>query len=144
VVSAQEIAVNSPVVQEAIGGDVKVVGTEIGGGKAIVICTDTDGNSYVVAEIDLDNKVVTEVSYPAVGEPYLPDPEMESELLQTITDKLTYNKGENVIIEMVNISGETIFGGGVYFSVYNLDGHLLAGNGLFLAFEWIPGDGSCH
>ena len=140
-VSAQEIATNSPVVQDAIGEEVKVVGTEIGDGKAIVIRTDTDGNSYVVAEIDLDNKVVTEVSYPAVGEPYLPDPQMESEILKTVTDKLFYDKGEEVIIEITNISAKTISGGGVYFSAYNLEGHLLAGNGLFLAFEWAAGDG---
>ena len=56
VVSAQDIAVNSPEVQDALGGEVKVVGTEIGDGKALVICTDTEGNSYVVAEIDLADK----------------------------------------------------------------------------------------
>jgi hypothetical protein len=141
VVSAQDIAVNSPEVQDALGGDVKVIGTEIGVGKALVVCADTDGNSYVVAEIDLKNKDVINVSYPAVGEPYLPNPQMESEVLQTITNKLSYAPGEEVAIEMVNISAETISGGGVYFSVYNLDGNLLAGNGLFLAFEWVPGEG---
>jgi len=140
-VSAQEIAANSLVVQDALGGQVKVVGAEIGDGKALVICTDTEGNSYVVAEIDLDNKTVTEVSYPAVGEPYLPNPQMESEILKTVTNQLSYAKGEEVIIEITNISAETISGGGVYFSVYDLDGNLLAGNGLFLAFEWAAGDG---
>jgi len=140
-VSAQDIAVNSPEVQDALGGDVKVVATEIGDGKALVICTDTEGNSYVVAEIDLVDEDVTKISYPAVGEPYLPDPEMESEVLQTITNKLSYSPGEEVTIEIVNISAETISGGGVYFSVYDLSGNLLAGNGLFLAFEWAPGEG---
>lgn len=137
----QDIAVNSPEVQDALGGEVKVVGTEIGDGKALVICTDTEGNSYVVAEIDLADKDVTKVSYPAVGEPYLPNPQMESEVLQTITNKLSYSVGEEITIEMVNIGAETISGGGVYFSVYDLYGNLLAGNGLFLAFEWAPGEG---
>jgi len=140
-VSAQDIAADSPEVQEALGGEVRVVATEIGDGKAVVICTDTEGNSYVVVEIDLLDEDVTKISYPAVGEPYLPDPEMESEVLQTITNKLSYSPGEEVTIEIVNISAETISGGGVYFSVYDLSGNLLAGNGLFLAFEWAPGEG---
>ena len=140
-VSAQDIAADSPEVQEALGGEVKVVATEIGDGKAVVICTDTEGNSYVVVEIDLADEDITRISYPAVGEPYLPDPEMESEVLQTITNKLSYSPGEEVTIEIVNISAETISGGGVYFSVYDLSGNLLAGNGLFLAFEWAPGEG---
>jgi len=140
-VSAQDIAVNSPEVQDALGGEVKVVATEIGGGKALVICTDTEGNSYVVAEIDLADKDVTKISYPAVGEPYLPNPQMESEVLQTITNKLSYSPGEEITIEIINIGAETISGGGVYFSVYDLYGNLLAGNGLFLAFEWAPGEG---
>lgn len=140
-VSAQDIAVNSPEVQDALGGEVKVVGTEIRDGKALVICTNTEGNSYVVAEIDLVDKDVTKISYPAVGEPYLPNPQMESEVLQTITNKLSYSPGEEITIEMVNIGVETISGGGVYFSVYDLYGNLLAGNGLFLAFEWAPGEG---
>jgi len=140
-VSAQDIAADSPEVQEAVGGEVKVLATEIADGKAVVICTDTEGNSYVVVEIDLADKNVTRISYPAVGEPYLPDPEMESEVLQTKTDKLSYSPGEEVTIEIVNISDETISGGGVYFSVYDLSGNLLAGNGLFLAFEWASGEG---
>jgi len=140
-VSAQDIAVNSPEVQDALGGDVKVVATEIGDGRALVICTDTEGNSYVVAEIDLLDEDVTKISYPAVGEPYLPNPQMESDILQTTTNKLFYSPGEEITIEMVNISAETISGGGVYFSVYDLYGNLLAGNGLFLAFEWAPGEG---
>ena len=140
-VSAQDIAADSPEVQAAVGGEVKVLATEIADGKAVVICTDTEGNSYVVVEIDLANENVTRISYPAVGEPYLPDPEMESEVLQTKTDKLSYSPGEEVTIEIVNISDETISGGGVYFSVYDLSGSLLAGNGLFLAFEWAPGEG---
>jgi hypothetical protein len=140
-VSAQDIAVNSPEVQDALGGGVKVVATEIGDGKALVICTDTEGNSYVVAEIDLLDENVTKISYPAVGEPYLPNPEMESEVLKTTTNKLFYSPGEEITIEIVNISAETISGGGVYFSVYDLCGNLLAGNGLFLAFEWAPGEG---
>jgi hypothetical protein len=140
-ISAQDIAVDSPEVQEAVGGEVRVLATEISDGKAVVICTDTEGNSYVVVEIDLADKDVTRISYPAVGEPYLPDPEMESDVLQTVTDKLSYSPGEEVTIEIVNISDETISGGGVYFSVYDLSGNLLAGNGLFLAFEWVPGEG---
>jgi hypothetical protein len=140
-VSAQDIAADSPEVQEALGGEVRVVATEIGDGKAVVICTDTEGNSYVVVEIDLADEDVSRISYPAVGEPYLPDPEMESDVLQTITNKLFYSPGEEITIEMVNISDETISGGGVYFSVYDLTGNLLAGNGLFLAFEWAPGEG---
>jgi len=140
-VSAQDIASDSPEVQEALGGEVRVLATEIGDGKAVVICTDTQGNSYVVVEIDLADANVTRISYPAVGEPYLPDPEMDSEILQTITDKLSYSPGEDVTIEIVNISDETVSGGGVYFSVYDLSGNLLAGNGLFLAFEWAPGEG---
>ena len=140
-VSAQDIAVNSPEVQDALGGEVKVIGVEIGDGKALVICTDTEGNSYVVAEIDLADKDVTKISYPAVGEPYLPNPQMESEVLQTITNKLSYSPGEEITIEMVNIGAETISGGGVYFSVYDLCGNLLAGDGVFLAFVWAPGEG---
>ena len=140
-VSVQDIAVNSPEVQDALGGEVKVVATEIGDGKALVICTDTEGNSYVVAEIDLADKDVTRISSPAVGEPYLPNPQMESDVLQTTTNKLFYSQGEEITIEMVNIGAETISGGGVYFSVYDLYGNLLAGNGLFLAFEWAPGEG---
>jgi hypothetical protein len=91
-----------------------------------VICTDTEGNSYVVAEIDLVDKDVTKVSYPVVGEPYLPNPQTESEVLQTMTNKLSYSPGEEI---------------GVYFSVYDLCGNLLAGDGVFLAFEWAPGEG---
>ena len=140
-VSAQDIAADSPEVQEAVGGEVRVLATEIADGKAVVICTDTEGNSYVVVEIDLAAENVARISYPAVGEPYLPDPEMESEVLQTITDRLSYSPGEDVTIEIVNVSAETISGGGVYFSVYDLSGNLLAGNGLFLAFEWAPGEG---
>jgi hypothetical protein len=140
-VSAQDIAADSPDVQEAVGGEVRVLATEIADGKAVVICTDTEGNSYVVVEIDLADKDVTRISYPAVGEPYLPDPEMESEVLQTVTDRLSYSSGEEITIEIVNISAETVSGGGVYFSVYDLSGNLLAGNGLFLAFEWAPGEG---
>jgi len=140
-ISAQDLAADSPEVQEAVGGEVKVLATEIADGKAVVICTDTEGNSYVVVEIDLADKNVTRISYPAIGEPYLPDPEMESEVLQTVTNKLSYSPGEEVTIEIVNISDETISGGGVYFSVYDLSGNLLAGNGLFLAFEWAPGEG---
>ena len=140
-VSAQDIAVNSPEVQEALGGEVEVIGMEIGDEKALVICTDIEGNSYIVAEIDLKDKDVTRVSYPAVGEPYLPDPQMESEVIQTTTKKLFYAPGEEIIIEITNISIETISGGGVYYSVYNLDGHLLAGDGIFLAFVWVAGEG---
>ena len=140
-VSAEEIAVNSPQVQAALGEEVEVVGTEIRDGKALVICTDTEGNTYVVAEIDIENKDVARVSHPAVGEPYLPDPQMESETLQTVTDKLSYTAGEAIVIEMTNVSAETISGGGVYYAVYNLDGNLLAGDGLFLAFEWASGEG---
>jgi hypothetical protein len=140
-VSAQDLAADSPEVQEALGGDVRVIATEIGDGKAVVICTDTEGSSYVVVEIDLVDENVTRISYPAVGEPYLPDPQVESEMLQTMTDKLSYSPGEEVTIEIVNISDETISGGGVYFSVYDLSGNLVAGNGLFLAFEWAPGEG---
>jgi hypothetical protein len=140
-VSAQDLAADSPEVQEAVGGEVRIVATEIGVGKAVVICTDTEGSSYVVAEIDLVDQKVIRISYPAIGEPYLADPEMESEVLQTITDKLSYSPGEEVTIEIVNISDETISGGGVYFSVYDLSGNLLAGNGLFLAFEWASGEG---
>ncbi len=140
-VSAQDIAVNSPEVQDALGGEVKAVWTETGDVKALVICTDTEGNSYVVAEIDLVDKDVTKVSYPVVGEPYLPNPQMESEVLQTMTNKLSYSPGEEIMIEMVNIGAETISGGGVYFSVYDLCGNLLAGDGVFLAFEWAPGEG---
>jgi hypothetical protein len=141
VVSAQDIAVNSSEVQDALGGEVKVIGAEIGEENALVICADTEGNSYVVAEIDLKDKDVTKVTYPAIGEPYLPDHQMESEVLKTITNKLSYDLGEEITIEMTNISTETISGGGVYFSVYDLDGRLLAGNGIFLAFEWAPGEG---
>jgi len=140
-ISAQDIAADSPEVQEALGGEVRVLATEVGDGKAVVICTDTEGNSYVVVEIDLAAENVTRISYPAVGEPYLPDPEMESELLETVTDRLSYSPGKEVTIDIVNISAETISGGGVYFSIYDLGGNLLAGNGLFLAFEWAPGEG---
>jgi len=66
---------------------------------------------------------------------------MEGQILQTTTDKSSYVSGEDVAIEIANISTETITGGGVYYSVYDLEGNLVAGNGLFLAFEWEPGEG---
>jgi len=139
---AAELASNSPEVQDALGGEgVKVLGVEVRDDIALVICTDTTGNNYVVVEVDMKDKDVTNVTYPAVGEPYLPNPQMESEVLQTITNKLSYALGEEITIEMTNISTETISGGGVYFAIYNLDGNLLAGNGLFLAFEWEPDEG---
>jgi len=139
---AQEIVSNSSEVQDALGSEeVKVIGMEIRGGKALVICTDITGNSYVVVELDLKDKDVTRVTYPAVGEPYLPNPQMESEILQTTTDKLSYESGEEVMIRIINISPETITGGGVFFAVYDLAGNLLAGNGIFLAFEWDSNEG---
>ncbi len=142
---AQEIAVSSSEVQDALGSeDVKVLDIEVKEGMALVICTDTTGSNYVVVEVNLKDKDVTKVTYPtypAVGEPYLPNPQMESEILQTITNKLSYPLGEEVTIDITNISPETISGGGVYFAIYDLDGNLLAGNGLFLAFEWESGEG---
>ena len=141
VVSAQEIAINSTEVQDTLSGEVKVAAFEESDGKALVICTDIEGNSYVVVEIDLNNKDVTKLTYPAVGEPYLPYPQMEGEIIQTTTDKLVYDLGEEIAIDMTNISNKNISGGGVYFSIYSIDGYLLAGNGLFLAFDWQPGEG---
>lgn len=142
---AQEIAISSSEVQDALGSkDVKVLDIEVKDGKALVICTATTGSDYVVVEVDLKDKYVTKVTYPtypAVGEPYLPNPQMESEILQTITNKLSYALGDEVTIDISNISPETISGGGVYFAIYDLDGNLLAGNGLFLGFEWESGEG---
>jgi len=141
-VLAAELASNSPEVQDILDSEVvEVLGVEVGDDKALVICTDTTGNSYVVVEVNLKDKDVTKVTYPAVGEPYLPNPQMESEILQTITNELSYALGEEVTIDITNISRETITGGGVYFAIYDLDGNLLAGDGLFLAFEWEPDEG---
>jgi len=138
---AAELARNSPEVQEALGGEsVLVLQTEVRDDGALVICTSETGQ-VVSVEVDLVGKEVTEVTHGAVGEPFLPDPEMEGQILQTTTDKSSYVPGEDVAIEIANISPETITGGGVYYSVYDLEGNLVAGNGLFLAFEWEPGEG---
>jgi len=68
-------------------------------------------------------------------------PDLDGETLETTIDKEVYALGEQVTIEIANISPETITGGGVYYFVYDLEGNWLAGNGLFLAFELEPGDG---
>jgi len=139
---AAELAKNSPEVQDALGSEeVDVLMTEVRDDEAVVICEAEAGQGIVSVRVDLVSEEVIEVTYKAVGEPYLPDPEMESQTLKTTTDQLWYEPGEEVAIEISNISPETITGGGVYYSVYDLEGKLVAGNGLFLAFEWEPGEG---
>ena len=141
-VSAAELASNSREVQDALDSEqVKVLMTETRGDVALVICQAEAGGQVVAVKVDLGNKEVTKVTYEPVGEPFLPDPEMESQILQTTTDKLWYEPGEEVAIEITNISPETITGGGVYYAVYDLEGNLIAGNGLFLAFDWEPSEG---
>ncbi len=139
---AAELAKNSPEVQDALGGGkVQVLAVEVKGDQALVICAKDIAGGVACVKVDLENKEVIEVTYKAVGEPYLPDPEMESQTLKTTTEQLWYEPGEEVAIEISNISPETITGGGVIYSVYDLEGNLVAGNGLFLAFEWEPGEG---
>ena len=140
---AEDIARNSPEVQQTLGSEVvEVLGVEVRDDRALVMCTTNNaGGEVVCVLVDLGDKEVTEVTYDPVGKPFLPDPEMESQVLQTTTDKLWYELGEEVAIEITNISPETIAGGGVYYAVYDLEGNLIAGNGLFLAFEWEPGEG---
>lgn len=139
---AAELASNSTEVQDALGGEgVEVLKVVLEDDVALVTCTNETGEVVVCVKVGLENKEVIEVTYEAVGEPYLPDPEMEGQILQTTTDKSSYVSGEDVAIEIANISTETITGGGVYYSVYDLEGNLVAGNGLFLAFEWEPGEG---
>ena len=139
---AAELAKNSPEVQDALGSEeVEVLMTEVRDDEAVVICEAEAGQGVVSVRVDLGSKEVTEVTYKAVGEPYLPYPEMESQTLKTTTDQLWYEPGEEVAIEISNISPETITGGGVIYSVYDLEGNLVAGNGLFLAFEWETGEG---
>jgi hypothetical protein len=138
---AAELASNSPEVQDALGSEsVQVLQTEVRDNEALVICISETGQ-VVSVEVDLRDEEVTKVTYEAVGEPFLPDPEMEGQILQTATDKLSYVPGEDVAIGITNISSDTVTGGGVYYSVYDLEGNLVAGNGLFLAFEWEPGVG---
>lgn len=138
---AQEIVSESPEVLDALGSEeIRILEIDVIDGKAVVICGDKTGNSYVVVELDLDNKEVIRINYPAVGEPYLPNPEMKGATLQTTTNKMSYEPGEEVIINITNISPGAISGGGVYFAVYNLDGNLLAGDGFFLAFDWELGE----
>jgi hypothetical protein len=139
---AAELASNSPEVWDALDcEEVQVLEIEVEDDEAVVICTADTAGRVVYVKVDLKNKKVTEVTYKAVGEPYLPDPEMESQILQTTTDNSSYALGGEVAIEITNISPETITGGGVYYAVYDLEGNLVAGNGLFLAFEWEPGEG---
>jgi len=139
---AAELASNSPEVQDALGGEgVEVLKVVVKDDVALVTCTNETGGVVVFVKVGLENKEVIEVTYEAVGEPYLPDPEMEGQILQTTTDNLSYALGGEVAIEITNISPETITGGGVYYAVYDLEGNLVAGNGLFLAFEWEPGEG---
>ena len=139
---AAELASNSPEVQDALGDEgVEVLKVVVKDDVALVTCTNETGEVVVCVKVGLENKEVIEVTYPAVGEPYLPDPEMESQILQTTTDNLSYALGGEVAIEITNISPETITGGGVYYFVYDLEGNWVAGNGLFLAFELEPGDG---
>lgn len=138
---AAELASNSTEVRDALGGEgVEVLKVVVKDHVALVTCTNETGE-VVCVKVGLENKEVIEVTNEAVGEPYLPDPEMESQILQTTTDKLSYALGEGVTIEIANISPETIIGGGVYYAVYDLEGNLVAGNGLFLGFEWEPGEG---
>ena len=140
---AEDIARNSLEVQQALGSEVvEVLGVEVRDDQALVMCTTNNtGGVVVCVVVDLSDKEVTKVTYEPVGKPFLPDPEMESQVLQTTTDKLWYELDEEVAIEITNISPETITGGGVYYAVYDLEGNLIAGNGLFLAFEWEPGEG---
>lgn len=138
---AAEIASNSSEVQDALGGElVEVLETEVRGAReAWVICTNETGE-LVTVKVDLERKEVAEVTS-HVSPPDDEMPDLDSETLETSTDKLSYALGEQVTIEIANISPETITGGGIYYYVYDLEGNWLAGNGLFLAFELQPGEG---
>jgi hypothetical protein len=139
---AAELASNSSEVQNALSSDeVRVLSTEIEGDQAVVLCQAEAGGQVVAVEVDLGNREVTEVRYEPIGEPSLPDPEMEGEVIKTTTDKSWCEPGEEVAIQITNISPEAITGGGVYYSVYDMEGNLVAGNGLFLAFDWESGEG---
>ena len=140
-VLAAELASNSPEVQDALGGEgVQVLETQVKGDEALVICTRSETGQVVSVRVDLEKKEVVKVT-PHVSPPDGEMPDLDGEILQTTTDKLSYALGEEVAIEITNISPETITGGGVYYYVYDLEGNWVAGNGLFLAFELEPGAG---
>lgn len=140
-VLAAELASNSSEVQDALGGEgVEVLEVEVRDDIALVTCTRSETGEVVCVEVDLESKEVVKVT-PHVSPPDDEMPDLDGETLETTTDKLSYALGEEVTIEITNISPETITGGGVYYFVYDLEGNWLAGNGLFLAFELEPGDG---
>jgi len=138
---AADLATNSLEVQDALGGEgVQVLETQVKGDEALVICTRSETGQVVGVTVDLEKKEVVKVT-PHVSPPDGEMPDLDGEILQTTTDKLSYALGEEVAVEITNISPETITGGGVYYYVYDLDGNWVAGNGLFLAFELEPGAG---
>ena len=137
---AADIASNSTEVQDALGGEgVQVLETQVKGNKALVICAGETGE-FVTVQVDLEGKEVVKVT-PHVSPADDEMPDLDGETLETTTDKLSYALGEEVTIEITNISTEAITGGGVYYYVYDLEGNWVAGNGIFLAFELEPGDG---
>jgi len=139
-VLAAELASNSPEVQDALGGEgVQVLETRVKGDEALVICAGETGE-FVTVQVDLEGKEVVKVTaHVSPADDEMPD--LDGETLETTTDKLSYALGEEVTIEITNISPETITGGGVYYYVYDLEGNWVAGNGIFLAFELQPGEG---
>lgn len=140
-VLAAELASNSPEVQDILGGEgVDVLEVEVRDDIALVTCTRSETGEVVCVRVDLEKKEVVEVT-PHVSPSDDEIPDLDGETLKTTTDKLSYALGEEVTIEITNISPETITGGGVYYFVYDLEGNWVAGNGLFLAFELEPGDG---
>ena len=137
---AADLAGNSLEVQDALGGGgVQVLETQVKDDEALVICTRSETGQLVSVTVDLEKKEVVKVT-PHVSPPEGEMPGLDGEILQTTSDKLSYALGEEVAIEIVNISPDTLAGGGVYFYVYDLEGNWLAGNGLFLAFELQPGE----
>jgi len=139
-VLAAELASRSPEVQNALGsGVVQVLETQVAGDGALVICAGESGE-FVTVQVDLEEKKIVKVT-PNVSPSNNEMPDLEGGTLETTTDKFSYASGEEVTIEITNISPETISGGGVYYYVHDLEGNWVAGNGLFLAFELQPGEG---
>ena len=139
-VLAAELASSSPEVQHALGSEgVQVLETQVRGHEAVVICAGESGE-FVTVQVDLESKEIVKVT-PNVSPANNEMPDLDGGTLETTTDKFSYASGEEVTIEITNISPETISGGGVYYYVHDLEGNWVAGNGLFLAFELQPGEG---
>ena len=138
---AEDLAVSSLEVQDALGGgEVQVLETKVQGVEALVICTRSETGQVVGVTVNLEKKEVVKVT-PHVSPTDDEIPDFDGQILETITNKLSYGLGEEVMIEITNISSETIVGGGVYYYVYDLEGNWVAGDGLFLAFDLEPGSG---